>query len=439
MSGTASLQNYARDPGRLADLASAIAARRLSPVELVRTYLARIEAVEPTVHAWRHVDNVGALAVAEQRHKEAQAGHIRGPLHGIPVGIKDIIDVEGLPTLCNSRSRAGSVPATSDAEIVRALKAQGAIILGKVHTTEFAFFDPSPACNPHNVEHTPGGSSSGSAAAVAAGMVPLTIGTQTVASVNRPAAYCGVAAFKPSTGSLSTYGIAPLGPSYDTPGVFGWSVADAIYAYLAIAPDHAAAALKASSSTIIAILDDPHVHDAIPAMKTAAAAMVDRCAASGARIVRRPSPISFKRLFEIQRTTMLFEASRAMRGFIDLPKGQIGEKLLGAITDGLAMTDQRYLDERQEIGQLRQTLLAQTVDCDAFLWPAAPGPAPRSLAWTGDPKYIAPWTAIGGPILTVPAGVTPDGLPLGCILIGKPGGDHALCAMAAKLSYALGG
>ena len=143
-------------------------------------------------------------------------GRLRGPLHGIPVAIKDIIDVEGLPTRANSRSRASRRRPSNDAEIVLALKAQGAIILGKVHTTEFAFFDPSPARNPHNLAHTPGGSSSGSAAAVAAGMAPAAVGTQTVASVNRPAAYCGIAAFKPSTRSLSTFGITPLGARLTT-------------------------------------------------------------------------------------------------------------------------------------------------------------------------------------------------------------------------------
>ena len=168
--------------------------------------------------------------------REAAQGRIRGALHGVPVAIKDIIDVEGLPTRANSRSRASAPPASNDAEIVLALKAQGAVILGKVHTTEFAYFDPSPARNPHNLAHTPGGSSSGSAAAVAAGMAPAAVGTQTVASVNRPAAYCGIGAFKPSTRSLSVFGITPLGPSYDTPGFYGWSVDDAVYVYEAVAP-----------------------------------------------------------------------------------------------------------------------------------------------------------------------------------------------------------
>ena len=239
---------FVEDPGRIADLARAIATGQLSPVDLVRRYLARIEAVDAHVKAWVRVDADRALATAEVRAKEARTGLLRGPLHGIPVGIKDIIDVEGLPSRCGSKSRADALPATADAEIVLALKAQGAIILGKVHTTEFAFFDPSPARNPHNIGYTPGGSSAGSAAALAAGMAPLTVGTQTVASVNRPAAYCGVAAFKPSTRSLSTFGIAPLGPGWDTPGFYGWTIADTIYAFDAVAPDFLSSNASLSSA-----------------------------------------------------------------------------------------------------------------------------------------------------------------------------------------------
>ena len=191
--------NFVADPGRVRDLAGAMARKELSPVALVRRYLDRIAEAAPDVQCWREVDGERALAVAAEREREAAQGRLRGPLHGIPVAIKDIIDVEGLPTRANSKSRASIAPAANDAEIVLALKARGAVILGKVHTTEFAYFDPSPARNPHNLAHTPGGSSSGSAAAVAAGMVPASVGTQTVASVNRPASYCGIAAFKPST------------------------------------------------------------------------------------------------------------------------------------------------------------------------------------------------------------------------------------------------
>jgi aspartyl-tRNA(Asn)/glutamyl-tRNA(Gln) amidotransferase subunit A len=423
---------FVQDPGRIADLARAIATGQLSPVDLVRRYLARIEAVDPQVKAWVRVDADRALATAEVREKEARAGRVRGPLHGIPVGIKDIIDVEGLPSRCGSKSRADALPATADAEIVLALKAQGAIILGKVHTTEFAFFDPSPARNPHDVGYTPGGSSAGSAAALAAGMAPLTIGTQTVASVNRPAAYCGIAAFKPSTRSLSTFGIAPLGPGWDTPGFYGWTIADAIYAFEAVAPDFLSASASLPFAPTIAILDDPLLADMDPQMAAALEATAKRLAATGAHVQRRASPIDFARLSHIQRTTMLYEASRAMRPFLELAPGQIGDKLRGAITDGLKVSTDTYLDERRETDAMRATLLGSMRDVSAFLWPAAPGAAPKGLEWTGDPKYIAPWTAIGGPILSMPSGTNAEGMPLGTFLAGAPGTDHALAALARR-------
>ena len=228
--------NYATDAGRIAEMQRGIRSGALSASALVERCLARIDAIDPAVQAWRYVGRDSAREEAELLDREAKAGRFRGPLHGIPVGIKDVIDVAGMTTLANSKSRANGAPASANAEIVAALRLAGAVILGKTHTTEFAFFDPSPARNPHNIAHTPGGSSSGSAAAVGAGAVPLAIGTQTVASVNRPAAYCGVAAFKPSTQSTCTHGITPLAPAFDTVGFFGATVADAVALYEAVAP-----------------------------------------------------------------------------------------------------------------------------------------------------------------------------------------------------------
>src|SRR5262245_18603468 len=300
--------NYVLDPGRVGGLATDIARQRLSPVALIEGYLDRIAAADPHVECWRQVDAQSALKIAQEREREAATGELRGALHGIPVAIKDIIDVEGLPTRANSRSRSNLGPANSDAEIVSALKAAGAVVLGKVHTTEFAFFDPSPARNPHDIRHTPGGSSSGSAAAVAAGMVPVAVGTQTVASVNRPAAYCGISAFKPSTRSLSTYGITPLGPSYDTPGVFGWSVADAIHAFEAIVPPalRVEEGGRQQASLAVAIPDDPHIGDAIPEMKAAVTRFADAFANAGHAVERPHSPVSCNRLFDLHRTFIIY-------------------------------------------------------------------------------------------------------------------------------------
>jgi len=435
---TKSAVSFVENPGHVRGLVAAIATKTLSPVDLVHRYLDRIAQADPHVRCWRELDVERALDLARQREDEAAQGRIRGPLHGIPVAIKDIIDVEGLPTRANCRARANVPPASNDAEIVLALKAQGAVVLGKVHTTEFAFFDPSPARNPHNINHTPGGSSSGSAAAVASGTAPVAVGTQTVASVNRPAAYCGISAFKPSTRSLSTFGITPLGPSYDTPGFYGWSVDDAVYVYEAIAPAflRPAAEPQTVAGIAVCIPDDPHISDAIPEMKTALARCADACASAG-HIVERPrSPISFERLFKIQRSTTAYEAGRALKFLLDEPDGSIGEKITALIREGLTIAPAQYLNERAEIDSLRQVLFA-TLKTDVFLWPATPATAPEGLSWTGDPKYISPWTALGGPIVSLPAGFAANGLPLGCILTSRPGADALMCTWARTLAQAV--
>jgi aspartyl-tRNA(Asn)/glutamyl-tRNA(Gln) amidotransferase subunit A len=427
--------NYAADPGRVRELVAAITTKELSPITLVRRFLDRIAEADAQVQCWREVDAERALAVAEERAREAEEGHIRGLLHGVPVAIKDIIDVEGLPTRANSRSRAAVPAASNDAEVVLALKAQGAIVLGKVHTTEYAFFDPSPARNPHNLAHTPGGSSSGSAAAVAAGMVPMAVGTQTVASVNRPAAYCGISAFKPSARCLPTFGITPLAPSYDTPGFYGWSVDDAAYVYEAVAPNFLSSrpAPRAFTKPAVCIPDDPHISDAIPEMKAALVRMADAFARAGHAVEQPRSPISFERLFEIQRYTMAYEAGRALKQLLDQPEGTVGEKLIALIHQGLAIAPQRYLDERGEIDRMRKALFG-ALTADVFLWPAAPSTAPEGLGWTGDPKYISPWTALGGPIVSLPAGFAGNGLPIGCILSSRPGTDPYMCTWARNLA-----
>ena len=434
MSNGPSQPSYVQDPGRVRTFARQIALGTLSPVELVQRYLDRIKDADPHVQCWREVDGARALALAEQREREVQEKRILGPLHGIPIAVKDIIDVEGLPTRCNSRSRADAKPATCDAEIVLALRRAGAIPLGKVHTTEYAFFDPSPARNPHNLEHTPGGSSSGSAAAVAAGMAPLALGTQTVASVNRPAAYCGIAAFKPSTRCMPGFGIAPLAPSYDTVGFYGGTVDDAILGFEAVAPAFLPPAGPEKPALTIVIPEDHHLGDASVEVQASMARMANAFARAGHKIEGHVSPIPFADLFRLQRQTMLYEAGRALAFLKDFPEGMAGEKILGAIEEGLRIRTSDYIEQRALIDMLRERFFARFEEADVFLWPATPEPAPKSLAWTGEPKYISPWTALGGPIVTLPAGKTRDGLPLGAILAARPGADREMCRNARVLA-----
>jgi aspartyl-tRNA(Asn)/glutamyl-tRNA(Gln) amidotransferase subunit A len=422
------------DAGRIAELQRDIRSGTLSASALVERCLARIDATDPAVQAWRHVAYDSARAEADLLNREAKTGRFRGPLHGIPVGIKDIIDVLGMTTLANSKVRANSAPATADAEIVAALRLAGAVILGKTHTTEFAYFDPSPARNPHNIAHTPGGSSSGSAVAVGAGAVPLAIGTQTVASVNRPAAYCGVAAFKPSTQSTCTHGITPLAPAFDTVGFFGATVADAVELYRAIAPAFTASFDRPSGPRYnILRLEDPTLGtcDAqiLKRVDDVAAAIADR----GHAVRAAASPEDLATIFKTQLRVMQYEASRIYRELLDLPEDSVGPKFHEMIGNGLALSDATYRDDRMRLAADRVRFWATFADADAILFPATPMTAPAGLTSTGDPRYIAPWTALGGPIVTQPIGRDANGLPIGMLVCGQPGADRALARIACAL------
>ena len=430
--------NYVADPGRVADLARRIREGELSPADLARGYLDRIKVTEPVVKAWREVGADTMVTEAEQRAKEIEDGVVCGPLHGIPVGIKDIIDVAGVPTRCNSLSRADAPPATADAEIVSALRAAGALILGKTQTTEFAYFDPSPARNPHNIEHTPGGSSSGSAAAVAAGTVPAALGTQTMASVNRPAAYCGIAAFKPSTRLFSTFGIEPLSALYDTVGFYGWSVADATAVFDAVCPTYARLGWKElrDSPLIVVALQDPFIDDADDEIKKAAERVTERLAGAGPAVEAKNSSVAFKQLYDLHVLTMEYEIGRIQIRLLDEPEGQVGIKLTETIRRGSKITDAAYLDARRKLDKVRTEFFDAFRGVDAFLWPATPKTAPKGIAWTGEPKFISPWTALGGPIVTMPAGFAADGLPIGCLITGAPGSDFRFGQIACRIAEA---
>ncbi|MEM8970777.1 MAG: amidase [Pseudomonadota bacterium] len=415
------------DPGRLRDLTRRINTGELSPVSLVQQYLDRIDAVQGLAEPWREVDGERALAIAREREQQVGRGQILGPLHGIPFAVKDIIDVEGLPTRCNCRAFENREPAKADAEIVLSLRASGAIPLGKVHTTEFAYFDPSPARNPHNTNHTPGGSSSGSAAAVASGTVPLALGTQTMASLNRPATYCGIAAFKPSTRSLSTFGVSPLASAFDTVGFYGWSVDDAFYAYKAVMP----AGISPIGQSVffqdsrLIIIEDDLIADMSSDMKAALDTKVDQMRAAGHAVETVPSPISFARVGELHWTILAYETGRSLSHILDYSSDSVGERIRNLILEGQTISNETCLSNRSELVLMQKRLFESFRSTDVFLWPATPEPAPSGLESTGEPKYIAPWTALGGPMISLPSGSS-DGMPIGCFVSSAPGTDHAL-------------
>ncbi len=430
--------NYVQSPGGIAELAEQIRTGDITPAQLLQRYLDRIAESDPAVEAWLSVDDEGALATAEQLGKEARAGELRGPLHGIPIGVKDIIDVAGWPTRCNSATLRNAPPATADAEIIAALRTAGAIILGKCHTTEFAYFYPSPARNPHNINHTPGGSSSGPAAAVASGTVPGALGTQTVASVNRPAAYCGIGAFKPSTGAGTGYGVTALGPSFDTVGFYGWTVADAVALFEAVCPPYLTPPSIGDDAKLrVIVLEDPFFDQADPAILTARENVAEMLSSAGHEVVRLPSPVSLEALGKRQMHAMEYELARIHIGLLDHPPEDVSAKLRDAIERGGNITADEYLADRRAMNEARATFFTDIAATDAVLVPATPQTAPAGIEATGDPRFIGPWTALGGPVVSLPAGEDAAGLPIGCMLAGRPGEDRSFARLSCRLAEAV--
>jgi aspartyl-tRNA(Asn)/glutamyl-tRNA(Gln) amidotransferase subunit A len=421
------------DPGSVEEIARAFQDRRRDPVALLEASLNRIDTVENAVRGWCLLDREDALAQAHVLRQEAEAGRIRSPLHGIPVAIKDVLDVAGLPTRAGSKTRADIAPSTIDAQVVARLRVAGAIILGKAHTTEFAYFDgPPPTRNPHDTAHTPGGSSAGPAALVAAGMVPLSLGTQTAGSVSRPAAYCGIAAFKPSTRAWPSFGLVPFAPSFDTVGVFGHRVSDALAAARVLAPAYlryGPAAAPAPPS--IGFIDDPIVAAASAPVAGTLRAAADALAGAGFRVEAIKSPVPFADVGHWHKTMIEYEAARAHPGLEHNADVSIG--LREAITRGRLIDDPSYRDACMALDAARDRFWAATAGVDALVFPAAPDVAPAGMK-TGDPRFIVPFTAFGGPIVSIPVGFGTGGLPLGLMLIGAPGMDLAIAGVAEKVA-----
>lgn len=424
-----SFTSFHRDPGDIAGIQAAFDAGESDPVALLESLLGRIDEAEPHVRAWTSVDREGARQQALHARDSLNRGERRSLLHGIPVAVKDVIDVAGFPTRAGSRARIGQAPAARDADVVRALRAAGAVILGKTHTTEFAYFDGVPPTrNPWHTGHTPGGSSAGSAAAVAAGMVPASLGTQTAGSVARPAAYCGIAAFKPTGQNMSTHGVVPLAPAFDTLGWFGHRFSDvaaigtALHAQRFLAPDRPGA-LR------VALPEDALFADASPAVKDSLDRTARALARAGHRIGPTSSPVALDDMIAAHKTVLEYELSR-LHGELATAHAQVlSPGWLAAIERGLRIRDQDHLAARNFIQKAQEMCWAAWSEWDLLLVPAAPDAAPAGMP-TGDPRYIIPFTALGGPIATVPVALSTGGLPLGVMLCGRPGSDAALMADA---------
>jgi len=415
------------------EAARQIAERRLTAEALAAAYLDRIEARETMVGAWQYLDRERALADARRRDAEPT----RGPLHGIPIAVKDLIDTVDMPTAYGSSIYRGHRPA-ADASCVALARAAGAVVLGKTVTTEFAAFTPGKTANPRNPAHTPGGSSSGSAAAVADGMAPLAFGTQTAGSVIRPAAYCGCIGYKPSFGLINRAGVKPLADSLDTIGVLAGTVEDAAFFAGVLSERPALRHLAAPSDRPrFGLYRTPMWDEAEPATAAAldaARAALERAGAAVAELAIAPEHYG---LAEVQNTIMGFEMVRALAYERTLHSAELSPRLAQMLDAGMTIGADEYDRALARAAEARAGLDAFFGSCDAVLVPAAPGEAPVGLGNTGDPIFNRMWTLLGVPCVTLPARWADNGLPTGVQLVGRIGNDPRLMACAAFLERAL--
>ena len=416
------------DPATLSivDARDAIRAGALSPVALVDACLARIRALDPGLQAWIHLDEAGARTQAALRAEEAKSGKLRGALHGVPVGIKDIFDVEGMPTTAGARPWAHTRP-LRDAASVQMLRDKGAIVLGKTHTTQFAFRDPAPTRNPWNAEHTPGGSSSGSAAAVAARMVPLALGSQTVGSVLRPAAYCGVVGYKGVHGTISTEGVVPLAWSLDHVGVFTRSVADLQVVLESYGIAHGIAVKRPARLALAPEL----LARAEPDVAAQVQAVARAFAAAGATVDEVTLPASFAEIHEAGQTILEAEAAAYHEPSYAKFAAEYGEGIRAMVKRGLDRPATAYVRADRTRRRFAAEAARALASYDALLSPSAPAPAPRGLAWTGDAWHCAPWSSAGFPAISLPSGLAASGLPHAIQLVAAPERHDILMHVAA--------
>jgi aspartyl-tRNA(Asn)/glutamyl-tRNA(Gln) amidotransferase subunit A len=407
---------------------------KLSVRQLVEQCLERIAAWEPAIRAWVEIDREGALRQAEARDQELRHGQYRGPLHRIPIGVKDIYDVAGWGTAAGSRL-LGQVPATEDAVVVARLRQAGAVILGKTVTTPYAAFDPPPTANPWHADRTPGGSSSGSAAAVACGMCLAALGSQTGGSITRPAAYCGVAGCKPTYARLSCKGVLPLAPSLDHPGAIARCVRDLALLVEAMADvplDQAAslsARLESAAPPRIGLLEDFFRDRCEPATWELFERVQRRWREAGAEVRAVALPASFHEVLTHHRRIMACEAAAWHADRFRVHPEDYPPKIAQLVHEGLATPAAEYVRSLWHREHLRRQLLGCFEAVDALAIPATPGPAPGRET-TGDPAFNSPWSYVGYPVVSFPMGFSPEGLPLGVQIVGKPYDEAALFAAA---------
>ena len=416
--------------------------QRSSASELVEQCLARIDRYEPQLRAWVLVDPEAARETARRLDDESRQGKSRGPLHGIPIGIKDIVDVAGWPTKAGSRLRENH-RAERDAEIVTRLRDAGAIILGKTVTTEFASFDPPPTRNPWNLDRTPGGSSSGSAAAVASGMCLAAIGTQTGGSITRPASYCGVAGCKPTWGRVSSAGLVPFSFHLDQAGPIARSVGDLAIVVQTIAgydpSDPVCQNLPVGDYASLASLDRPpklgvleeyFFETASDSVRSATQQAVERLRAAGLQPETVRLPASFADAHRGQRIIMGVDAAAYHRDNFPSRRELYGPAIATVLDEALSVSAIDYSAALAGQFRFRREMLATLAGFDALLTPATDTTAPTPET-TGNPRFNSPWSYSGLPTVSIPCGLADDGLPVALQFIGRSFDDARLFAAAA--------
>jgi Asp-tRNA(Asn)/Glu-tRNA(Gln) amidotransferase A subunit family amidase len=433
------------------DLASTALRRGdLTPLQLLDNCLEQLDRWEPRIHAWVFVDRELARSQAETAAAELRQGRWRGPLHGIPIGIKDIFDVYDWPTAAGSRLWAQSV-AHHDATAVRRLRQAGAVFLGKTVTTQYASFDPPPTHNPWNTARTPGGSSSGSAAAVACGMCLGALGSQTGGSITRPASYCGVAGCKPTIHRVSTAGVFPLAPSMDHVGPIAGSVRDLAILLQTIAgpdaydpecsdrpvPDYLARFVQPTAPPRLGRLRGLFDDLAEPPMRNFLDQITDRLRAQGANVTDVALPAGFAEILTSHRTVMAVEAAAYHGPRLRRHPEDYAPKIRELLDEGLACPAPDYARCKQLQRQLAEDMLPCFEGVDVLLTPATTGPAPDA-ATTGNPAFNSPWSFTGLPTVSLPAGQDPVGMPLAIQLVGRPWSEADLLAAAAWCETLLG-
>jgi len=423
-------------PSTLHAAAEAVRQGQVTPIDLVEQCLERIDRCEERVRAWVFVDKEYARAEAKRLTDELRQGQRRGPLHGIPIGVKDIFDVFDWPTAAGSRLWAHSV-ARRDATVVKRLRQAGAIFLGKTVTTQYASFDPPPTRNPWKLDRTPGGSSSGSAAAVACGMCFGAFASQTGGSITRPASFCGVTSVKPTYGRLPLDGIVPLAESMDHPGVMARCVRDAAILLQAMADaadceaapgDWAHAPVAAPGDLVLGRLRGLFDDLADPVMLAATDRVVTRLRSAGVTVKDVAPPPAFAEVLARHRVVMAVEAARFHEPRLRRHPDDYGPCIRSLLEEGLRVSATEYARTKEHQRELRAAF-DRSRGVSAFLVPATRGPAPDA-ATTGDPAFNSPWSYTGLPCVSFPVERTADGLPLAVQLVGPAWGEEGLFSAA---------